>query len=55
MLLVFSADKTINGHLILLQLKPVQPSWHALGMAAGLDNEILEMVSESNSFIEVAC
>ena len=37
----------INGHLILLQLVPLQPYWRAFGSAAGLDEEILDMVSNN--------
>ena len=35
----------INGHLILLQLVPVQPCWRSFGSASGLDEEILDNVS----------
>ena len=38
-------DTMINGHLILLQLVPVQPCWRSFGSAAGLDEEILDSVS----------
>ena len=41
----FCVDKMINGHLILLQLVPVQPCWRSFGSAAGLDEEILDNVS----------
>ena len=43
----------INGHLILLQLVPVQPYWRRFGSAAGLDEEILDMVTTIKFTIEI--
>ena len=44
--LIICVDKMINGHLILLQLVPVQLCWRSFGSAAGLDEEILDNVSK---------
>ena len=37
-------DRNINAHLILLQLVPVRPFWRAMGSAAGLTEETLDLV-----------
>ena len=50
--LIVCVDKMINGHLILLQLVPVQPCWRRFGSAAGLDEEILDMVKTIKFAIE---
>jgi hypothetical protein len=42
---VHPLDKMINGHLILLQLVPVQPCWRSFGSAAGLDEETLDNIN----------
>ena len=39
------SDKDISVHLILLQLRTVQSCWRALGEAAGLERETMDMVS----------
>ena len=44
-LLLYYTDKKINGHLILLQMVPVQPYWRSLGSAAHLGAETLDKVS----------
>ena len=41
---VDNTDKTINGHMILLQLGSVRPHWRSFGSAAGVDEETLDMV-----------
>ena len=38
------SDKDISVHLILLQLRTVQSCWLALGEAAGLERETMDMV-----------
>ena len=38
------SDKDISVHLILLQLRTVQSCWRALGEAAGLERETMDMV-----------
>ena len=38
------SDKDISVHLILLQLRTVQSCWRALGEAAGLERETVDMV-----------
>lgn len=43
-LISYYADEMIDGHLILLQLVPIQPCWRSFGSAAGLGEEILDMV-----------
>ncbi|CAI8053251.1 hypothetical protein GBAR_LOCUS29124, partial [Geodia barretti] len=37
-------DKDISVHLILLQLRTVQSCWRALGEAAGLERETMDMI-----------
>ena len=53
--LIVCVDKMINGHLILLQLMlvPVQPYWRRFGSAAGLDEEILDMVKTTKFTIKL--
>ena len=41
---IHATDKTINGHMILLQLVSVRPHWRTFGSAAGVDEETLDMV-----------
>ncbi|CAI8012627.1 hypothetical protein GBAR_LOCUS8093, partial [Geodia barretti] len=38
------SDKDISVHLILLQLRTVQSCWRALGEAAGLERETMDMI-----------
>ena len=38
------SDKDISLHLILLQLRSAQSCWCALGEAAGLEMETMDMV-----------
>lgn len=53
--LCMQTDKTINGHMILLQLGSVRPHWRTFGGAAGVDEETLDMVRHHPSAKVLRC